>query len=489
VECEDSLSYPGDRDAAVILRRIRAVSGPARVTVSCQPSSGFDSHLLSEAQKADGVWTGQVGDVRMRWQGAADAQLEMDGCLRFELELEQGEEHTLALELSRGPLPETPVDAAALLESTYRSWGRTVAEVDRPGTNADILQSYAVLAGLTSQDNGMVAAATMSLPERPKAHRDYDYRYVWIRDQCYAGQAVAQLGPNPLLEAALTFVSDRINEHGTDLKPAYRVDGGDLPDEHRVGLLGYPGGTNIAGNWVNDQFQLDTPGEALNLFAKAAELDRMNGRRWQAVNTCVRIIEERWQHPDAGVWELEDGHWTHSRLACVSGLRSIARHTTGGEAARWEALAEEILADTSAGGTDAEGVWQQLPDRAGTDAAILLPLVRGALPGDDPRTGAPLRAGQRDLNRAGPSLRFGARGSDAEGVWQQLPDRAGTDAAILLPLVRGALPVDDPRTVATLRAVQRDLNRDGHIFRFRHGGRRLGDAEGSFTVCGFITAL
>jgi GH15 family glucan-1,4-alpha-glucosidase len=429
IECEDSLSYPGDRDAAVILRRIRTMSGPAQVTVSCQLSSGFDSHLLSEAQKADGVWTGQVDDVRMRWQGAHDAELDTDGCLRFELELEQGEEHTLALELSRSPLSETPVDAAELLESTYRSWDRTVAEVDRPGTNGDILQSYAVLAGLTSQDNGMVAAATMSLPERPKAHRDYDYRYAWIRDQCYAGQAVARLGPNPLLEAALTFVSDRINEHGTDLRPAYRVDGGDLPDEHRVGLLGYPGGTNIAGNWVNDQFQLDTPGEALNLFAKAAELDRMNDRRWQAVTTCVRIIEERWQHPDAGVWELEDGQWTHSRLACVSGLRSIARHTTGGEAARWQALAEEILADISAGGTD------------------------------------------------------------AEGVWQQLPDRAGTDAAILLPLVRGALPVDDPRTVATLRAVQRDLNRDGHIFRFRHGGRRLGDAEGSFTVCGFITAL
>src|SRR5699024_10019819 len=120
---------------------------------------------------------------------------------------------------------------------------------------------------------------------------------------------------------------------------------------------------------------------------------------------------------------------TPTRPPWGTGLRSHARHTSGGEAARWEDVAEEILADTSAGGTD------------------------------------------------------------AEGVRQQLPDRAGTDAAILLPLVRGALPVDDPRTVATLRAVQRDLNRDGHIFRFRHGGRRLGDAEGSFTVCGFITAL
>src|SRR5699024_10056559 len=82
-----------------------------------------------------------------------------------------------------------------------------------------------------------------------------------------------------------------------------------------------------------------------------------------------------------------------------------------------------------------------------------------------------------------------AGGTDAAGVWQQLPDRTGTDAAVLLPLVRGALPVDDPRTVATLRAGQRELNRGGHIVRSRHGGRRLADAKGSFTACGFITAL
>ena len=37
----------------------------------------------------------------------------------------------------------------------------------------------------------MVAAATTSLPERLEGARNYDYRYAWIRDQCYAGLAVA----------------------------------------------------------------------------------------------------------------------------------------------------------------------------------------------------------------------------------------------------------------------------------------------------------
>src|SRR5699024_6262395 len=96
---------------------------------------------------------------------------------------------------------------------------------------------------------------------------DYQYRYCWIRDQGYAGQAVATLGRNPLLTAALHFITDRILEDKEELKPAYRVDGGPVPEQHDIGLPGYPGGSNIAGNWVRGQFQLDTFGEALNLYA------------------------------------------------------------------------------------------------------------------------------------------------------------------------------------------------------------------------------
>jgi GH15 family glucan-1,4-alpha-glucosidase len=49
----------------------------------------------------------------------------------------------------------------------------------------------------------MVAAATASLPERARQGRNYHYRYVWIREQCYAGQAVAKAGPYPLMDDAL----------------------------------------------------------------------------------------------------------------------------------------------------------------------------------------------------------------------------------------------------------------------------------------------
>ena len=48
--------------------------------------------------------------------------------------------------------------------------------------------------GLTSSSGGMVAAATTSLPERARQGTSYDYRYSWIRDQCYAGEAALRAG-------------------------------------------------------------------------------------------------------------------------------------------------------------------------------------------------------------------------------------------------------------------------------------------------------
>lgn len=58
-----------------------------------------------------------------------------------------------------------------------------------------------------------------------------------------------------------------------------------------------------------------------------------------------------------------------------------------------------------------------------------------------------------------------------------------------MPAVRGALPADDPRTTATLRAVHTDLVQDHYVYRYRLDQRPLEDAEGAFLLCGFALAL
>jgi GH15 family glucan-1,4-alpha-glucosidase len=171
----------------------------------------------------------------------------------------------------------------------------------------------------------MMAAATTSLPERLEGGRNYDYRYAWIRDQCYAGLAVAAHGPHPLLAGAVRFVSERLLDDGPDLLPAYTVSGRPIPPERRLRLRGFPAGSARAGNWVRGQFQLDALGETLSLFAAAARHDLLAEDDWRAAAVAADAIEKRWREPDAGRWELDNRHWTHSRLACVSGLRDRGR--------------------------------------------------------------------------------------------------------------------------------------------------------------------
>jgi hypothetical protein len=129
-------------------------------------------------------------------------------------------------------------------------------------------------------------------------------------------------------------------------------------------LAGYPGGSDKVGNWVNKQFQLDALGEALLLFAAAARHDHLDTWQWQAAETAVAAIKARRDDADAGVWELDDRRWAHSRLMCVAGLRAIAGAAASKQAGEWEALADSIMSGVSGDCLHPDGRWQRAPDDA-----------------------------------------------------------------------------------------------------------------------------
>jgi GH15 family glucan-1,4-alpha-glucosidase len=433
-ECREALAMPADPHRVVVLRRIMAVDGPARVTVILDVRSGFGRSPMTDLAKTGGCWTGRSGRLRFRWSGAARARAR-DGGLAFTVTLPAGGHHDLVLELSGRPLDREPPDPGRTWAATEEAWSEVVPACDDLPAARDARHAYAVLRGLTASTGAMVAAATTSLPERLEGGRNYDYRYAWIRDQCYAGLAVAAHGPHPLLDGTVRFVTERLLADGPGLMPAYTVAGESLPAERAPRLPGYPGGTVRTGNRVTGQFQLDGLGETLELFAAAARLDRLAEENWQAAATAAEAIEKRWTEPDAGIWELEDRHWTHSRLACVSGLRALAAAASTGPpggpghrlAARWSALADTLLASLG-------------------DAI------------------------------------------HPAGRWQRSPDDRRVDAALLLPVIRGTLPADDPRNRATVRAVSDELTEDGYVYRFRHDARPLHKSEGAFLLCGFWMA-
>ncbi|MCX4426570.1 glycoside hydrolase family 15 protein [Streptomyces mirabilis] len=436
VECREALAFPGEPGRLVLLRRVHATEAPVRVRVILHPLTEYGTQQLREARRDnDGVWTARVGDLHLRWTGGGDASLSevgpADAHFTLDLALYAGQRHDLVLELGeRPPRDDTPAVPSDTWSRTERARSNSVPALDDTVAAHDARQAYAVLRGMTSADGGMVAAATTSLPERSEEGRNYDYRYAWIRDQCYAGQAVAASGQHPLLDDAVRFVGARLHEDGPKVRPAYTVDGGPVPDQRTLGLPGYPGGFDRVGNHVNRQFQLVVFGEALLLLAAAARQDRLDRDGRQAAEIAVAAIGSRWSEPDAGIWELADRAWTHSRLICAAGLRRIA--DVAPDSARrgeWIELADTILAHTT------------------------------------------------------------AHAVRPDGHWQRAPDDTGLDAALLLPPVRGLLPADDPRTRATLRAYTENLTGDHFAYRFRHDERPLEEAEGAFLLCGFVTAL
>ncbi len=186
----------------------------------------------------------------------------------------------------------------------------------------------------------MVAAATMSLPERAQQGRNFDYRYCWIRDQCYAGQAVAAAGGYSLLDDAVRFVSERVLADGPDLKPAYCVTGDVVPGEVDLDLSGYPGAAVKTGNWVTDQFQLDAFGEALLLLASAARLDRLDSTHWRAAQTWFGPSKTGGasRMPASGKWTTGVGRTPDSFVRPVYDASAKRRRRQQG--AQWQRLAD-----------------------------------------------------------------------------------------------------------------------------------------------------
>ena len=260
---------------------------------------GFGVDRIDGLSLDDGVWTGRSGPLRFRWSGAGDAQRRDDGSLRALIEVTPGDDHDLILEISDRELPAEMAQPNVAWRDTERAWAQAVPAFTGTLADLDVQSAYAVMRGLTSSGGGMVAAATMSLPERAAQGRNYDYRYCWIRDPCLAGQAVAAAGSYPLLDDAVRFISERVLEDGPALKPAYCVTGAAVPTQQDLDLPGYPGATVKTGNSVAGPFQLDAFGEALLLLASAARLDRLDNVHWRAAQTLVQAIDEKWRQPDA----------------------------------------------------------------------------------------------------------------------------------------------------------------------------------------------
>lgn len=189
----------------------------------------------------------------MRLGLTASVELRLqDGDVLAELTLSQGQEALFVLEVlgeDEAVASTDAVDSDRLFQRTAQFWRAWVSRSTYTGRwRETVNRSALTLKLLTHEPTGaIIASPTTSLPEAMGGGRNWDYRYVWIRDAAFSLYALLRLGFTDEAAAFMRWLSERMAhppENGTteDLGPLlvlYDIDG-NVPHETELDhLRGY----------------------------------------------------------------------------------------------------------------------------------------------------------------------------------------------------------------------------------------------------------
>ncbi len=128
-------------------------------------------------------------------------------------------------------------------------------------------RSLLTLKALTHPSTGgMIAAATLGLPEHPGGALNWDYRYCWLRDSTFTLTALLNAGFHGEARDWMAWLLRAVAAAPDKMQIMYRVDGGRRIDEWEATFLpGWEGSRPVlVGNAAAGQCQLDVYGELLD---------------------------------------------------------------------------------------------------------------------------------------------------------------------------------------------------------------------------------
>ena len=300
--------------------------------------------------------------------------------------------------------------ARRLLRQTQAFWWRWIDGVRYVGAYpVPVWRSALALKLMMYAPTGaIVAAPTASLPEAIGGKRNWDYRFTWLRDASFTLFGLFQLGLHEEAHGFFQWLRSTGIGEGRSIQNLYRVDGsGDATESVLEHWSGYRGSRPVRiGNGAVDQLQLDVYGELLDsayLYARfGGEISR---ELWTELHTVVDLAIERWQLPDASIWESrgQELHYTYSKMMCWvavdRGLRLAARFGLPHDRDRWESARRSIHRRVMMEGYSSRlGSFTQTLGGRTLDAAVLRSSQVRFLADRDPRQISTVRAIARRLS-------------------------------------------------------------------------------------------
>ncbi|MGI9539684.1 MAG: glycoside hydrolase family 15 protein, partial [Miltoncostaeaceae bacterium] len=329
------------------------------------------------------------------------------------------------------------------LNETRDYWRRWLSHCNYRGRWREMVERSAITLKLCtySPTGAMVAAPTTSLPEAIGGPRNWDYRYAWLRDSSFTAFAFLRLGFYEEAGRFMDWLEARSREtEGDDpqLQIVYGIDGeSDLREVQLTHLEGYRcSGPVRIGNGAFDQLQLDVYGELMDAIYLYNKHEPISYDLWSSIRRILDWLADNWAQPDEGIWEVRGGRrdFVYSRMMC------------------WVAFERALRVQLYRGLPGDSSTWRRVRDTIYEEV---------------------MEKGWSPSRRAFVQY-YGGDVLDASNL--------------LMPLVKFIGP-RDPRMLATLEAIERDLVSDSLVYRYdpleASDDGLGGSEEGSFSLCSF----
>jgi glucoamylase len=292
------------------------------------------------------------------------------------------------------------------LWQTRRYWKQWLLKSNYQGIFYDLVnRSLLTLKGLFFDPTGfMVAAPTTSLPESIGGIRNWDYRFMWIRDTIYVIDVLVRLG---YIDEATKFYSTIIDKFERDgrLYSVYSVSGDSIVNESTLNISGYMDSRPVRiGNGAHEQLQID---QYASIIIGLRILLENNGmfsiHTLEKVLLVGEFLLKIWEQPDSSIWEIrgEKRQYVYSKVLAWKAFTDIAwllsRMGIDDEASTFSAEAEKVRRQVYQKGVSEKGYFSQHYESEEVDSALLrIPLI-GFCNQDDPVYVKTLEAIERKL--------------------------------------------------------------------------------------------
>ncbi len=375
-------------DSHFLIRKIIGIKGKSLIRLHFDPQPDYAQSII-HLKKTKSVISADLNDHRLELHLPEEAEIiKSDSGYIIEIKVEKGQEKEVILEYKKNLSPYIYQDD---LESrTKQFWYDWLAKGKFIGFCRDQMIRSAITLKLMQYypTGAIIASPTTSLPEEIGGVRNWDYRYVWIRDATFTLYAFHILGYQEELLKFFNFIENIAGvckeESGGTIHLMYTIEGSDIPAEKELDhMQGFKKSAPVrTGNAASGQFQLDVYGSLIDAYYFVWHNDRfdLSNRAKNIIISLVEHIKEVWNKKDEGIWEMRSGrqHFTYSKVMAWVGVNralrmSEALNISKDKQKNWSNLETRIKQWIWDNCFDEElGSFTQHPDTKNQDATNLL---------------------------------------------------------------------------------------------------------------------